>query len=61
MKKFKVWVREILYHDYFYEVEAKNEEEAENRYFDGVCVKETENGKEESGGEEPIKVEEIIK
>ena len=60
MKKFKVLVREVLYHDYVYEVEAANEEEAENRYFDkGVCVKETENGKEESDGEEVEKVEEI--
>lgn len=59
MKKFKVWVREILYHDYFYEVEAENENEAANNYLNGTCVKETENGKEESGGEEVEKVEEI--
>ena len=59
MKKFKVKVTELRYHRYVYEVEAKNEDEAANNYFEGTCIEETKDGKEESGGEEVEKVEEI--
>jgi hypothetical protein len=59
MKKFKVKVTELRYHRYVYEVEAENEDEAANKYFEGVCVEETKDGKEESGGEEVDEVKEI--
>ena len=59
MPLFHVKVTELRYHRYVYEVEAENEDEAANKYFEGVCVEETEDGKEESGGEEVDEVKEI--